>query len=393
MGVDLSSLRDELSSRVDDLVALRRDLHRHPELAFAETRTAARVAERLTRAGLEVSTGVGGTGVVAVLRGDRPGRTIAWRADMDALPIAERAALPFRSTIEHVMHACGHDGHTAVAVVVAEALAARRSTLAGTAVFLFQPAEEIFGGARALLDAGVLETHAIDEIYGLHLTTRVPAGRVEVSHGISMAAADVLEIEVHGTGGHGASPDLLVNPIAVAAQLLVGLQQVLDGSSTARDRAVLSIGEIVGGAAFNIVPDLVKMRGSLRTLAASDRSELLERLASYVKTIADEQRARAVVRELGCCPALVNHAPQATHVLAHARAVLGDAHVDVGTHVMASDDMALFLEARPGCYFRVGAALPGPARPHHSADFEIDEAGLAVAARVAATVIATAAGS
>jgi amidohydrolase len=383
----LSSLRDELSARGDDLVALRRDLHAHPELGFAEHRTSALVAERLSRAGLEVTTGIANTGVVAVLRGDRPGRTIAWRADMDALPLTETIDLPFRSTDNHVMHACGHDGHTALSVIVAEAFAARRATLEGTAVFVFQPAEEIFGGARPMLEAGVLDTHAVEEIYGLHLTSRVPVGVIEACPGVSMAAADVLEIGVHGRGGHGASPELVINPIAIAAQILVGLSEVVGGSTS----SLLSIGQIIGGTAFNIVPDLATMKGSLRTLAATDRREILERLAAYVERIASEHRARATVREVVCCPALVNHDVATEHVHACATAELGASHVERGGPVMASDDMSLFLAERPGCYFRVGAApsnRPGPA--HHSSDFEIDERGLAVGARVAASVLVNA---
>jgi amidohydrolase len=383
----LSSLRDELSARGDDLVALRRDLHAHPELGFAEHRTSGLVADRLSRAGLEVTTGIANTGVVAVLRGDRPGRTIAWRADMDALPLTETIDLPFRSTAAHVMHACGHDGHTAISVIIAEALAARRATLEGTAVFVFQPAEEIFGGARPMLDAGVLDTHGVDEIYGLHLTSRVPVGLVEACPGVSMAGADVLEIAVHGKGGHGASPDLVINPIAIAAQILVGLSSVVGGNTS----ALLSIGQIIGGSAFNIVPDIATMKGSLRTLKASDRRELLERLAAYVERVASEHRARAVIREVVCCPALVNHEVATEHVHACAAAELGASGVEAGGPVMASDDMSLFLAERPGCYFRVGAApsnRPGPA--HHSSDFEIDERGLAVGARVAASVLVNA---
>src|SRR5262249_44218198 len=167
-GFGMINVRDDIARRGDELIALRRDLHRHPELGFAERRTAALVADRMHRAGLEVTTGIAGTGVVGVLRGDRPGRTIAWRADMDALPLHEAIDSPFRSTVPEAMHACGHDGHTAIAVILAEVLAARRGELPGSAVFVFQPAEEVLSGARPMLEARVLETHGVDEIYGLH---------------------------------------------------------------------------------------------------------------------------------------------------------------------------------------------------------------------------------
>src|SRR5215510_659196 len=187
MAQPLPELRDDLKRHGDDLIALRRDLHSHPELSFEERRTAAIVAERLHRAGLDVTTDVAGTGVVGVLRGDRPGRTIAWRADMDALPLHEAVDSPFRSMTAEVMHACGHDGHTAIAVILAEVMAARRAQLPGNAVCLFQPAEEVLGGARPMIEAGVLDHHGVEEVYGLHLTSRTPVGRIEARPGVSMA--------------------------------------------------------------------------------------------------------------------------------------------------------------------------------------------------------------
>ncbi len=389
MAKRVPEIRESLREHTDELIALRRDLHRHPELSFGEQRTAAIVAERLHRAGLEVTTGVAGTGVVAVLRGDQPGRTIAWRADMDALPLHEAVDSPFRSTRADVMHACGHDGHTAIAVILAEAMAARRASLPGSTVFLFQPAEEVFGGAKPMLEAGVLEHHRVEEIYGLHLSSRMPVGRVEATPGVSMASADFLEIEVTGRGGHGAAPHLAVDPIAIAAQILMGLQQVVTGTVPAQHAAVLTIGQFTAGTAPNIIPEHAFMRGSLRTLRASDRRDLLERLALYVKSMAAAHRATASLRTLGgCCPPLVNHARQTALVHSCAGTELGAEFVDAGEAVLASDDMSLFLEQRPGCYFRIGAAPEGrEAAPHHSPSFEIHEGSLDVGARVAAAVL------
>lgn len=382
-------VRDDLARRSEALIALRRDLHRHPELGFAEHRTAALVADRLHRAGLEVTTGIAGTGVVGVLRGDRPGRTIAWRADMDALPLHEAIDSPFRSTIPEAMHACGHDGHTAIAVTLAEVLAARRGELPGSAVFVFQPAEEVLSGARPMLEARVLETHGVEEIYGLHLTSRIPVGKVEARSGVSMASADFLEIEVTGRGGHGAYPHLAVDPIAIAAQMLIGLQQLVASTVPALRSAVLTIGQFTAGTAPNIIPERAVMRGSLRTLSARDRRELLDRLGAYVQAMATAQRAQAAVRTRGDgCPPLVNHERQTELVCGCARDELPPDGLFPGEPVLASDDMALFLEQRPGCYFRVGAAPEGrPSPPHHSPDFEIHEGGLAIGARVAARVL------
>jgi amidohydrolase len=389
MAPSLLEVRDDLVKHAEALVALRRDLHRHPELSLEERRTAAVVAERLHRAGLEVATGVGGTGVVGVLHGDRPGRTIAWRADMDALPLHEAVDSPFRSTAAEVMHACGHDGHTAIGVIIAEVLAGRRAQLPGTAVFLFQPAEEVFAGARPMIAAGVLDTHSVEEIYGLHLISRLPVGRIEACAGVSMASADVLEIEVSGRSGHGASPHLAVDPIAIAAQILVGLPQLVTSTVPAQHAAVLTIGQLWAGSAANIIPERAFMRGSLRALRARDRQELLARIAAYVEGVATAHRAHAAVHTVGgCCPPLVNHEQPTALVRGCASAELGATCVEAGEPVLASDDMSLFLEQRPGCYFRVGAAPEGrPPPSHHSADFEIHEGGLMVGARVAASVL------
>src|SRR5215813_9277998 len=206
---------DEVAKRLEGMVALRRDFHRHPELSFTEQRTSQIIAERLTRSGLEVKTGIAKTGVVGLLRGDRPGRTIAWRADIDALPLTEVLQAPFSSGTPGVMHACGHDGHTAIAITIADIMAARRAELRGTAVFLFQPAEEVLGGARPMIDAGALDNPRVDEVYGLHFVTRVPTGLVTVRSGPVCASADFFDIEIRGQGGHGAYPHLSVDPITV----------------------------------------------------------------------------------------------------------------------------------------------------------------------------------
>src|SRR5881396_3826709 len=198
----------EIDRRREDLVKMRRDFHRHPELSFEERRTAEIIAERLQAAKLEVRTGLARTGVVGVLHGDRPGRTIAWRADIDALPLTETLDAPFASGTAGVMHACGHDGHTAIAITLAEIMSARRAEVPGTAVFIFQPAEELLGGAKPMIEAGVLENPRVDEIYGLHLTTQIPAGKVMVRPGPNMASGDGFAVEITGRGGHGAYPHL-----------------------------------------------------------------------------------------------------------------------------------------------------------------------------------------
>ncbi len=385
----------EIDARQESLVALRRDFHRHPELSLQEHRTAEIIAERLHAANLEVRTGIGGTGVMGILHGDKPGRTIAWRADIDVLPLTGLLEAPFASSTSGVMHACGHDGHTAIALTLAEILAARRAEVPGTAVFIFQPAEEIFGGAKPMLDAGVLDQPRVDEVYGLHLTTQTPVGHVGVRPGPSMASADFFDIEVEGKGGHGAYPHLSIDPITVAANILLGMQNLVSREIAAKEPAVLTVGQIVSGTKHNIIPATAVMRGSLRTFNQSVREQVVERLGTFVSNIAQAYQAEAHLSFQGDgCPTVINHSKESDFVRQCAVDELGSAAVEDGDLVMASDDMSLFLQARPGCYFRVGIApVGGPPRPHHAPEFEMNEGGLPVGLRVALNVMLSALGS
>ena len=380
---------EEIERRHDDLIALRRDFHRHPELSFEEQRTAQIVAERLSAAKLEVRTGIAGTGVVGVLRGDRPGRTIAWRADIDALPLTERPAAPFASGTPGVMHACGHDGHTAVAIEVADILAARRSELPGTAVFIFQPAEEIIAGARPMIDAGVLDDPRVDEVYGLHFMSTVPAGLVQARPGPNLASCDYFTVEVRGQGGHGAMPHLSMDPMVAAANILLGMQTLVAREVAAQDTAVMTVGQIVSGTKGNIIPESAVMRGTLRAYEETVRQLLRSRLGSYAEAIARAYRTEAQVRwEGGSCPACVNHEAETAFVRQCAALVLGEDAVEIGEPAMPSDDMGLFLRERPGCYFRVGVQpTDGRPHPHHAPEFELNEDGLVAGLRVALAVM------
>jgi amidohydrolase len=379
---------EELDKRRESLIALRRDFHRHPELSLQEHRTAEIIAERLRAAKLDVRTGIGGTGVVGILHGDRPGRTIAWRADIDALPLTELLEAPFASGTAGVMHACGHDGHTAIGITLAEVLAARRAEVPGTAVFIFQPAEEIFGGAKPMIAAGVLNDPYVEEVYGLHLTTQTPAGYVTVRPGPAMASADFFDVDVEGKGGHGAYPHLSIDPITVAANILLGMQNLVSREIAAKETAVLTVGQIVAGTKHNIIPATAMMRGSLRTFSQTVREQVIERLGDFVTHMAHAYQAEAHLSFQGeGCPTVINHADEADFVHQCAADELGQERVSEGDPVMASDDMSLFLEARPGCYFRVGIAPSGPPRPHHAPEFEMNEDGLPVGLRVGLNVM------
>jgi amidohydrolase len=380
---------DEIRKRSESLLALRRDFHKHPELSMRETRTAEVIAERLRAAGLEVRTGLAGTGVVGVLHSEKPGPVVAWRADIDALPLDEVPDVPFKSTAPGVMHACGHDGHTAIAITLAELLAARRSELPGTAVFLFQPGEEVFGGAKPMIEAGALENPHVEQVYGLHLTTQSPAGVVSVKPGPSMASADFFNVEIRGMGGHGAFPHLSRDPITVAAHIVVGMQALVSREVPAQATAVLTVGQIESGTKHNIIPQRAWLRGSLRTYDNAVRAQLLERLGTFASRIAEAYRAEAKLQfeGEGTSP-VINPADRSAFVQRCMLDELGQAQVAEGKAVMASDDMALFLEARPGCYFRVGIG-PGDREPapHHNPHFYMDEAGLPAGLRVALNVM------
>ncbi|MEZ4364002.1 MAG: M20 family metallopeptidase [Kofleriaceae bacterium] len=380
--------------RARALIDLRRELHREPELAFAETRTAERVASRLEASGLGVRRGVAGTGVIAHLQGARPGPIVAWRADLDALPIEEPRGLPFASEIRGVMHACGHDGHAAIGVTVAEVLAAHRGELAGSVVFLFQPAEEVFGGAARMITEGALTAPSVESVYGLHLTTHLPPGVVSIGPGVMWAAADLFEIELIGRGAHGAYPHLGRNPLLAAANLVTALQGLVAQTVAASDTAVLSIGYLRGGERPNVIPERAVLGGSLRTLSEDARATLKARIEGASRALADSHEVRARVTFTSSCPSVRNDPARAETARRCARAVLGAAAVAPGQPSLASDDVAVFLEARPGCYFRAGIGPDaGPASAHHSPEFVMNEAGLMPAARVALRILLDATGS
>ena len=367
---------------------MRRDFHRHPELSFEEKRTAEIIAERLTKAGLEVRTGIAKTGVVGVLRGDKPGKTIAWRADIDALPLTEILQAPFTSSKPGVMHACGHDGHTAIAITAAEILAARRAELPGTAVFIFQPAEELLSGAKPMIEAGVLDNPRVDEIYGLHLTTQDKAGTVNVRRGPTMASGDGFKVSVKGKGGHGAYPHLSVDPMIAAAHILIGMQSLVTKEVAAKETVVLTVGQLLAGTKNNIIPESAVMNGTLRTFDLNVREQMLGRLQAFVSDMARAYRAEAEVDLTMGCPPVINPDNETDIVRRCCVDEIGADSVVEGAPVMASDDMSLFLRARPGCYFRVGIS-PTHSRsvPHHAPEFEMNEDGLPVGLRVALNVL------
>jgi amidohydrolase len=347
------------------LVATRRDLHRHPEIAFEETRTAGIVSARLTGLGLSPRTGVGRTGVTAD-PGAASGGRILLRADMDALPLTETTGAPYESESPGRMHACGHDGHVAIGLAVAERLA--RAPSAGRFRFLFQPAEEGAGGAQACAADGVLD--GVGAAFGLHLWNQMPVGKIGVNRGALLAAVDEFAIEIEGRGGHGAAPHETADPIVAAARIIDALQSVVSREISPLDAAVVTVGSVHGGTAFNIIPSTVRLTGTARSFTEETGRALPEKVARIVRGTAEAAGVTAKLDYRRVNRATVNDRAMAEMVIETARELFGEENVDV--------DMSVFLDRVPGCFFFVGSAPAGSHRPHHSPDFDIDERALAV---------------
>jgi amidohydrolase len=367
------------------LVELRRDFHRYPEVAHQEHRTAGIIAERLRRLGFdEVRTGVGQTGVVGVLRGGQAGRTVLLRADIDGLPLTESdRGQPYRSTNQGVHHACGHDGHTAILLTVAELMAARRGSLRGSLSFVFQPAEERVGGAVGMIQDGALDPRP-DACFGLHLWNDLSVGKVDVRAGPVYASADAFHIILSSPGGHAAMPHQAPDPIVAAAHLVTALQTLVSRETPPMEPSVLTIGSIHGGTAPNIIPARVELQGTLRAFDPAVRERLLSRLRALTHSVPALSGVESQLEMTDCCPACVNDAAMAELVRAAATRVIGTDNVQSAQRTTGADDMSLFLNEVPGCYFFVGAANAerGLASPHHSPTFDFDEGALEIGVQV-----------
>lgn len=361
-------VKNRFAEMLPEIVSWRHDFHAHPELQFDVHRTAARVAELLREFGLdEVIEGVGRTGVVGVIRGrsDRSGRVIGLRADMDALPITEATGLPYASTVPGKMHACGHDGHSSMLLGAAKYLSETRN-FDGTAILIFQPAEEGEAGARAMLQDGLVTRWGIQEFYGLHNMPGLPLGHFAIRPGGLMAAADEFEIVVTGKGGHAAQPQMGVDTMLVAAQIIVALQSVVARNVDPLKSGVISCCVVDSdSSAHNVIPETVIIRGTARSLDAETRELQATALARVAENTAAAFGASARVDYHYGYPITVNHAEPTRHAIAVAEAVAGPANVDTNTApIMAAEDFSFMLEARPGAYIFLGngdsAALHHP---------------------------------
>ena len=365
----------------ETLIKYRRELHARPELSFDEQQTANYVADELERLPVEdLKTRVGGHGVIADVKGTLPGRSVLVRADMDGLPLMEASDVPFRSKNPGVMHACGHDVHMAIALKLAGALAVNRDRLPGRVRFAFQPAEERAGGAKPMIDAGVLE--GVDRVIGLHVWSELPVGQVSIRSDAVMASADLFTLTISGKSGHGARPHLTVDAVTIAAQVIGALQTLVSRETAATAPVVLTIGSIHGGTAGNIVAGEVVLEGTLRTFDNVVRTRLLGRIPELAEGIARSMRGRCEFRIDSETIPVINNPAIAALVARAAAEALGEQAVMQLEPLMVGEDFAYFLEARPGCFFLLGGAPQGPAAVHHTPEFRIDERCLAIGYRV-----------
>lgn len=355
---------------------LRRDFHRHPELAFTETRTSERVAEELGKMGIDCERGVGGTGVVARIGGDGP--AVALRGDMDALPITEVPGREYGSTVPGIMHACGHDAHTAILLGTASLLSSME--LPGSVVLMFQPGEEVAKGASAMMESGFLGRHDVRAVLGLHVHIPLSVGQIGVNMDRCCASVDNFRAVIKGKKAHGAYPHLGKDAIVMAGQALVQLQSIVSREVDPLDGAVVTVGSISGGSAPNIIADQVVMEGTLRSHRAEDRRLLSRRLGEILSSVASCCGGDVELSFDNGCPALVNDRSMAEMVIASGRELLGDGVVVLDHPTMGGEDFAFFMERFPGAFFRLGAGCQEKGIVHsaHTAEFDLDEGCLPI---------------
>lgn len=384
-----------------ELTAFRRDLHAHPELGFEELYTSARVIEALKACGVdEVHTGIGKTGVVGLIRGQQTAspeqkpRMLGLRADMDALPLQEHNDVAWKSTRSGLMHGCGHDGHTAMLIGAARYLAETRQ-FRGTVALIFQPGEEGFAGARAMMNDGLFERFACDQVYAQHNSPDTPLGFIGVSQGPMQAAVDRLEVVVRGKGGHGARPHQTVDPILVAGHLITALQSIVARNLPAAEQAVISICSMRGGhpGAMSVIPDEVSLVGTVRTYSPPLQDQIEERITQLCQLVAQGFGASAKVNYQRVYPATINSLPEAEFVVKVATALVGPQRVWSNMQPsMGGEDFSFMLQAKPGAYIRIGQGTEVGAKcyPLHNSHYDFNDAILPLGAALHASLVETA---
>jgi amidohydrolase len=384
----MPTLLESARAIAESVVADRRAIHRRPEVAFQEHETAALVESRLRALGIPVRTGVGGTGVVGLIEGARPGRTVLLRADMDALPIQEESTAEYVSATPGVMHACGHDAHTAILVGAARLLNERRAELSGCVKLMFQPAEEGGAGALRMIEDGLLQDPPVDAAFMLHVAHALPAGRVATAPGPVLAGANSFTITVEGRGGHAARPHIAIDPVVVAAHVVTALQTLVSREAPPDRAAVVTLGSLQAGTASNVIPDRAVLKGTIRAYDPDLMKELERRLEEIAGGVAAAMRASARVEFHMHYPPTVNDAAMAELLAGAGRTALGPEAVGVTEPVMAAEDFSFVLERVPGAMLSLGVRAPEwqEPRPVHTPRFDVDESALPVGVACMASV-------
>lgn len=367
-----------IAAYLDEIIALRRDLHQYPELAFQERRTSKIIASKLSSWGYEVATGIAGTGIVATLKRGSGEKRIGIRADMDALPIEEATGLDYASNNPGVMHACGHDGHASILLAAARYLA-ETGNFNGTLRLIFQPAEEIGAGARRMISEGLFERFPVDAVFGLHNWPGVPTGQFGFVEGAAMASVDQANIRIVGKGGHGAEPHRAIDPVLASASFITALQSVVSRNVDPQEMAVVTVGSIHAGSASNVIPESVELKLTMRAFNERVREQLKERIPALARAQAESFGALAEVDYRLGFPALTNHREETAFAREVAIDTFGGAKVEIDFKPRtASEDFAFMLQAQPGSYLFVGN---GDSAPLHSAHYNFDDVIIAPAAR------------
>lgn len=376
-----NKLFEQLNNEYDEMVSIRRYLHMHPELSFKETKTGKYIEGFYKALGIPYEGNIAGmNGVVARVKGAKPGKTVALRADFDALPIQEENDVPYKSTVPGIMHACGHDAHTATLMVLAKVLNEMKDELAGEYVMIHQPAEEYApGGAKPMIDAGVLD--GVDVIFGTHLWSTTPLGTIEYRVGPTMSAPDRFEIEIQGKGGHGAMPEQTKDAIVIGSQLVTYLQQVVARRISAADTAVLTVASFVADNAFNVIADSAKLAGTVRTFKADVQEKIKLEMEKIITGTCLAADATFQFDYHYGYPALVNHEKETLFVKSVAGTIPDVREVREAQLNMAGEDFSYYLQKVPGTFFFTGAQPNGPTYPHHHPRFEIDERAMLIAAK------------
>ncbi|MEK3937264.1 amidohydrolase [Sporosarcina sp. FSL W7-1349] len=384
----LKQLHKAIDETKEEMITIRRDLHRHPELSFQEERTPKIIADYLEELGVEVRRNVGGRGVVGILKGGLPGKTIALRADFDALPIQEKTDVPYKSTVPGVMHACGHDGHTAALLATAKALAKNSDSLPGNVVFIHQFAEEVVpGGAKPMIEDGCL--NGVDAVFGCHLMSGMPFGNVYYREGYIQAAADTFAIRVKGKGGHGATPHNTVDPIIIGSQIAMNLQTITSRRLDPLKELVVSIGSFHAGEASNVIPDSAELTGTVRSFDPEVRSMAERSLKKIASSVAEANDAIAEISYERGYDSLWNHCEETKIVKESLENVAEVKEVLETPPIMPSEDFSYYTQQVPGSYFFIGAQMENPSDvfPHHHEKFNFDERAMTIAAKGFCSII------